>query len=265
MRTEAAVRRLSVAFATLCLGCGDGSKAPSNVTTPGAPASAKTRTLEAGTAFLQQREPVEKLNVYLNGFHFYAGNLGAQMEAHHFCAVMNEEAFQCVIYDGSGRDAKIMGVEYIISRRLFETLPADEQKLWHSHVHEIRSGQLIAPGVPAPAEREFMEKLVDIYGKTCHTWHTDRQLELPVGHPMLMMGFTADGQVNEAMVESRDRRLGVSSQERRAERASLPAPTPAAGADAWQRGGSVQLTLVPQRSGACAVDGHASHDATERR
>ena len=66
--------------------------------------------------------------------------------------------------------------------------------MWHSHVHEVKSGQLIAPGIPEIAEHELMEKLVGTYGKTFHTWHTDMQHELPVGVPQVMMGFTADNQ-----------------------------------------------------------------------
>lgn len=46
------------------------------------------------------------------------------MEAHHYCSALNEEVFQCVIYDGNTAEAKLMGVEYIISQRLFTQLPA---------------------------------------------------------------------------------------------------------------------------------------------
>ena len=120
----------------------------------------RTKVLETGTALLQGKQPLEVLNVYMNGFHFYNGNMKGQMEAHHYCSVINEDLNQCVIFDGNGKDAKMMGVEYIVSRRLFDTLPAEEKKLWHSHVHEVKSGQLIAPGVPEVAEHEFMEKII---------------------------------------------------------------------------------------------------------
>ena len=46
----------------------------------------------------------------------------------------------------------------------FITNPAEEKRLWHSHVHEVRSGQLIAPGIPQVAEHELMEKLVRMGG-----------------------------------------------------------------------------------------------------
>jgi hypothetical protein len=134
-----------------------------------------------------------------------------------------------------------MGVEYVISERLFGTLPEAEKSLWHSHVYEVRSGQLIAPGIPKLAEHELMEKLVTTYGKTWHTWHTDRDKELPIGVPQLMMGFTADGQVDQRLVDERNRRFGIDAADVRANRADIAAPPIAAGADAWQYKPPVQL------------------------
>jgi hypothetical protein len=208
--------------------------------------SAKTATLEAGAALLQDKQPLEAINTYVDGFHFYSGDLGSQMEAHHYCAMLNDEAIQCVIYDGNTRAAKLMGVEYIISGRLFAGLPVDEKRLWHSHAHEVRSGQLIAPGIPEIAEKELMRKLAGTYGKTWHTWHTDQQHGIPIGTPMLMMGFTADGQVNELMVAERDRRFGVSSEENRKARADIQYPPIDPHADAWQKGFAMQLRLSQQ-------------------
>lgn len=124
--------------------CGDRAS-PSQVQSPGRPASASTRALEAGAVVLQDRPPIDALNVYLDGFHFYNGRPKEQMEAHHFCSVLNADVIQCVIFDGSRKDAKLMGVEYVISAALFAGLPPDEKPLWHSHVHEVKSGQLVAP------------------------------------------------------------------------------------------------------------------------
>ena len=86
-----------------------------------------------------------------------------------------------------------------------------------------------------------MQKLVDTYGKTFHTWHTDRRETLPLGLPQLMMGFTADGQADAAMVSDRDRRFGLTSEANRTRRADIPVPPVAAGADAWQSGIVVQI------------------------
>ena len=135
-----------------------------------------------------------------------------------------------------------MGVEYIISEQLFAGLPKAEQALWHSHVHEVKSGQLVAPGIPEVAEHALMEKLVHTYGKTWHTWHTDLNKDLPLGVPQLMMGFTADGQADPKMIADRDRRFGIDSAQKKKARADIPTPVVAPGADAWSQGKVFQIT-----------------------
>lgn len=216
-------------------GCG-GGKTESGVEPPGAGESAKTQVLDAGAAVLQDKPPIDALNAYLDGFHFYNGDMAAQMEAHHYCSVLNDDVIQCVIFDGSVREAKIMGVEYIVSAELFAGLPDDEKALWHSHVHEVKSGTLVAPGLPEAAEHALMENLVGTYGKTWHTWHTDQDLELPLGVPQLMMGFTQDGQADPAMIAQRDERLGIDTADKRSKRRDIPTPAIVPGADSWQQG-----------------------------
>ena len=229
--------------ALLLAACGDqNTKSP--VTPPGGEKSAKTQVLEAGADVLQGKEPLRQLDIYLDGFHFYNGDLGGQMEAHHFGAKLNEDVIQSVIYDGNAKDAKIMGIEYIISRRLFEKLPAEEKKLWHSHSYEVKSGELVAPGLPDAAEHELMEQLASTYGKTFHTWHTDRDKELPLGTPLLMAGFTKDGQIDTGMVGQRDRRLHVSMAEKRRQREDIQVPPVLPGANAWEKGEVRQLQVV---------------------
>ena len=238
-----------VLMAGFVLACG-GRNTSSNVNAPGSEKSGKTKVLEAGAAAIQDKTPVSKLNIYLNGFHFYNGELSGQMEAHHYCARLNEDLTQCVIYDGNGDSAKIMGIEYIISEKLFKTLPADEKKLWHSHRYEVKSGELIAPGLPNVAEHELMEQVVSTYGKTWHTWHTDQDINLPFGNPALMMGFTKDGQLNPNMLRDRDKRFGVLTADKRKNRADIPTPAHQPGADAWETGDVVQLP---------ALTGHKHH------
>ncbi len=67
-----------------------------------------------------------------------------QVEAHHFCACPNEDVRQCVIYDSDKPNARLIGLEYIISSELFEGLPEEEKIYWHSHKFEVSSGTLQA-------------------------------------------------------------------------------------------------------------------------
>lgn len=68
----------------LLAACG-GDNTPSKVQSPGAPESAKTQVLEAGADVLQDKDPLENLDAYLDGFHFVSGDMRMQMEAHHYC------------------------------------------------------------------------------------------------------------------------------------------------------------------------------------
>jgi hypothetical protein len=231
---------LTLMLASAVSGCTPGDT-PSKVNAPGQDKSTSTSALEAGAAVLQTQAPIRAINAYLDGFHFYSGNMQEQMEAHHYCTILNDELIQCVIYDGNRDDAKIMGVEYIVSERLFAGLPDAEKGLWHSHVHEVKSGQLVAPAIPEAAENALMEKLIRTYGKTWHTWHTDRDKQLPIGVPQLMMGFTADGQADAAMVDARDKRFGIDSAKKRQDRENIPMPTINPLADGWQRGTPLQI------------------------
>jgi hypothetical protein len=242
MRVQSAVA--TVLAVALTAGCGQGNSPPQAGTT-GAAKSPKTRALATGAAVLQGEGPLDHFNVYLDGFHFANGRPTEQMEAHHFCQVLNQDFRQCVLFDGNGADAKLVGIEYVVSRRVFEQLPRQERTLWHSHAYEVTSGQLIAPGLPQAAEHELMEQLAGTYGKTWHTWHSDRDATLPIGIPALMAGFTGDDQADPNLVQARDQRFDIDTAERRAQRNDIEAPGVLPGADAWQFGEPMQLMLQP--------------------
>ncbi len=211
---------------------------------PGAPLSTHSHVLDTAADAIQSKKPIDAMSEYLNGFHFYADDMGRQVEANHFCTHLNEDFHQCVIYDANQANAKLIGIEYIVSEKLFKTLPDEEKKLWHSHDYEVKSGELVAPGVPDLAEHAFMKDLVTTYGKTWHTWQIDRDHDFPMGIPQLMMGFVKDGQVTQSLVDDRDRRFGVSVQKEKANRADIPTPQVVAGANSWQTGKTMQLKLV---------------------
>ncbi|PLR37539.1 DUF1264 domain-containing protein [Chimaeribacter coloradensis] len=237
------------------------SAAPSNVKAPGEEKTTKDALLETGASALQDRAPIDAISAYLDGFHFYSGDKNGQMEAHHYVTILNDDVMQAVIYDGNGKDAKLMGVEYIISERLYKTLPPEEKVLWHSHQYEVKSGSLLAPGLPEVAEKALMGKIVNTYGKTWHTWHTDRDHDLPYGIPALMMGFTADGQLDQKLLKDRDTRIGIDSKERQKDRADLPAHAPDPLSNAWEKGKVIQLQRVEgggeHQHGDTGFTGHA--------
>jgi hypothetical protein len=192
---------------------------------PGQPKTPKTIALEAGAKVLQSSGPLKPFDIHLVGFHPMKDHPERQMEAHHYCHQMNEDFAQCTLFDSDANNARLNGIEYIISEKLFDMLPATERSYWHPHNGEILSGQLVAPGIPAPAEKALMRSKMNSYGKTWHVWNTGHEGmapdQLPLGPPMLAWSFNREGEAIPAMVERRDRRLGINSAELRRKRADL--------------------------------------------
>ena len=136
-----------------------------------------------------------------------------KVELHHYCSRVNDEVTQCAVYESDKSDARLLGVEYVISERLFRSLPEDEQIYWHSHATDIKSGthnichffllcslvrcvfttrllaaaSFIAPGLPETMQRPLAQELANTYGKTFLMWQVDRGDVLPLGPPQLMM------------------------------------------------------------------------------
>jgi hypothetical protein len=182
--------------------------------------------LEQGANLLQDVTPLKGFDVYVVGFHCAKDEPGMQMEAHHYCRVVNDDLLQCVLFDGNTRDANLIGIEYIVSESLFDSLPDDEKLNWHPHNYEVLSGQLVAPGLPDVAEKAFFRLLINSYGKTWHTWHSGRHdgepgLDLPLGDPKLMWSFNRDGECDEALKRDRDDAMGIDVASKRAERQSF--------------------------------------------
>jgi hypothetical protein len=212
---------LAVAFAAAACGGGD-TQSPD---APGVSRSARTATLETGANLLQAKAPVEQISMYLDGFHAAKDDPTMQMEAHHYCDQVNEDFAQCVLFDGNTAEARLVGVEYIISAALYATLPAKERAYWHPHNYEILSGQLRMPGLPDVAEREALRGKINSYGKTWHTWMTGMWQragdELPMGPAHLQWSFNRDGEAAAGLVDARDRRMELDTARAREQRREL--------------------------------------------
>lgn len=199
--------------------------------------------------------PLREIHAHVCGFHFYSGDLKRALRVDHYCSHLSSGVFQCVIYDSAASDARLIGVEYIIGEAMFAALPAEEKKLWHSHRYEVMSGLLTAPDASPEAEKALMHELVNTYGKTWHLWQVDRGDAVPLGWPKLMMGFTADGQIDPRLVAARDRTQSEDTATVKARRGDLPARPVAVGADGWQSGTAVQISgealsgipVIPER------------------
>ncbi|KAL4899946.1 hypothetical protein BDW74DRAFT_162745 [Aspergillus multicolor] len=214
-----------------------------------APLSAKSQVLETAASATQDFTPINHICAHLHAFHVYADDPTRCVDANHYCTHLTEDMRQCLIYDSPNKGAKLIGIEYMVSPRLFETLPNEERKLWHSHSYEVKSGMLIMPtpkGIPnvvwEEAETSEMRDVIPLYGKTYHFWQVDRGDPVPMGEPKLMLSFTDESKVKMAvpggldeLVKKRDEQFGVETASKREKRADIEEPERHPDADAmWE-------------------------------
>ena len=200
------------------------SKEP-DIVPSGETKSTKTRLLELGAKLLQSNAPLKRFDIYLVGFHPMKDSPEDQMEAHHYCHQVNQDFAQCALFDANTEDANLNGIEYIISEKLFASLPEEEKKYWHPHNGEILSGQLVAPNIPDVAEKSLMKEKMNSYGKTWHMWNTGHEgklgTALPLGEPMLGWSFNREGEAKPGLVEKRDKKLKINTPAMRKQRTDL--------------------------------------------
>jgi hypothetical protein len=175
--------------------------------------------------------PLDAGHVHFCGIHIAKKDPKIQIIAQHYCAAHSGDEhgdgmFQCVLFDKAAANAKLLGVEYVITDRMYRQLPTDEKKYWHPHTYEVLGGGLIAPGMEAEQEKKFMKMILTTWGKTWHTW-PDPKTAVPLGEPLLIWSLTGDSQADESVVARRDKEFHVSTakiRERRCRELGLEVP-----------------------------------------
>ncbi|XP_043701865.1 oil body-associated protein 2A-like [Telopea speciosissima] len=213
---------------------------PGQGPTVGKPMTVGSQMLDKGAQMLQSIKPVKQMKQHVCTFAMYSHDMNRQIETHHYVTRLNQDFLQCAVYDSDDSTARLIGVEYIISDRIFENLPPDEQKLWHSHAYEIKSGLWVNPRVPEMLQKTELRNLAKTYGKFWCTWQVDRGDVLPLGAPALMMSPQEVnlGMVKPELLHKRDSKYKLSSDDLKKSRVDIEEPEMInAVADYWKHSG----------------------------
>lgn len=161
--------------------------------------------------------PLSAAHLHFCGIHMAKKNPKLQFVTQHYCVGAGDGVHQCVLYDGTGPTAKLVGVEYLVTDAIYRTFDDKEKRLWHPHTYEVLAGGLIAPGMPEQQEKEFMTYIMTTWGKAWHTW-PDPSTKAPLGEPLLIWSLMGDGQADPHVVAARDREFQCSTDAVRAKR-----------------------------------------------
>ncbi len=110
--------------------------------------------------------------------------------AYHFCKPVNADLNQCVLYDGTGPDARLLGVEYLVSDAFYQKMPAEEKVYWHDHKYEVDAGLLRSMTQTGEDEKKTLAVVRTLWGKTYHTWASGR--DYPRGPARLYWSVTGE-------------------------------------------------------------------------
>ncbi len=130
--------------------------------------------------------------------------------AYHYCKSVNDDVSQCILYDGTGPDARLIGVEYLVSDALYQKMPTEEKMYWHDHKYEVDAGLLKSLTQSGEDEKKTMATVRSLWGKVFHTWASGKSY--PSGPPRLFWSVTGE----EPFVLAPNARLPLELEERRA-------------------------------------------------
>ncbi|CAO1622483.1 unnamed protein product [Parajaminaea phylloscopi] len=211
--------------------------------------------------------PVQQIHQVVHAYHVPSHDRTQSVEAYHYCSHRGDMK-QCLIYDSDSADAKLIGIEYLVTEEKFRALPEDEKPYWHSHKHEVSSGLLCALNVAGPAgiagkaatalpgvaphggmpdelEKGPLMQIYKMYGKTIHTWHPTSS-DVPLGPPVLMFSTTPDhpaARADAALLAKRKEKMGIDTDGKEKVRQAyldLDYQT-AEGSDDWEKTGLARV------------------------
>ncbi|KAI3892175.1 hypothetical protein MKX03_036780 [Papaver bracteatum] len=220
--------------------------------TPGKPLTVGSQMIDKSAQMLQSLKPIKQVNQHVCTFAMYSHDMTRQIQTHHYATRLNQDFLQCAVYDSNSTTARLIGVEYIVSDRIFESLPAEEQKLWHSHAYEIKAGLWMNPRVPEMIQKSELQDLGKSYGKFWCTWQVDRGDVLLLGAPSLMMSPQEVnlGMVKPELLKRREDKYKVSNESLMQSRAGIEVPEKInTNADYWKNAGkgfAIDIEQTPE-------------------
>ncbi len=110
--------------------------------------------------------------------------------AYHYCNPLNESVSQCILYDGTGPKARLIGIEYLVTDEIYRSMPAEERAYWHDHKYEVDAHLIRSLTQQGDDESKTLAKVRTLWGKVYHTWAAGT--DYPTGPAKLFWSVTGE-------------------------------------------------------------------------
>jgi mannose-6-phosphate isomerase-like protein (cupin superfamily)/DNA-binding beta-propeller fold protein YncE len=89
---------------------------------------------------------------------------------HHYCKTLEKSYIQCLLFDSDRPNARVIGVETIISPEIYAQLPEEERASWHYHKDEIPLVDAQLPGLSEEEAQKVVAAVENTYGRVVIFW-----------------------------------------------------------------------------------------------
>jgi Protein of unknown function (DUF1264) len=93
----------------------------------------------------------------------------AKLLHHHYFKKVNDNLVVGMLFDSDRPDAKLIGTEMVITKRLWQSLPASLKPIWHPHGPEVESGVLTIPDQTRENQKKTLKFISGTYGQMVFT------------------------------------------------------------------------------------------------
>lgn len=103
---------------------------------------------------------------------------------HHWCKTINPDLIECLLFDSDKADAKLVGIETIVTKKVWENFDDAQKNEWHDHATEIIEAETTLPDMPSEKAAQLVEFLKGTRGRIVYIWNFLKE-SYPVTRPFL--------------------------------------------------------------------------------
>jgi hypothetical protein len=128
--------------------------------------------------------PVVGYTLHIDASQHYGGHPSEII--HHWCKTYPDSTIECLLFDGDGPSAHLVGVENIVPDSVWQTYSPTEQAKWHNHKVEIPKLKYVKIwGLSKAQADKVVATLMGTYGKVWILWDPMTTNGKPIGDPTI--------------------------------------------------------------------------------
>jgi hypothetical protein len=134
-----------------------------------------------------------------------------------YCSEITSGITQCIIFDSPKKNARLIGIEYIIDKLMYDKLNDKDKVAWQPLKFEIEAGLMVFPGLDSFADKNQATKFKTAYSKTIYGWSTNNMTfvsyaSIPSGEATMCTPIQNLIQIDSVLMHQRDTIMGVNTE-----------------------------------------------------